>query len=71
MTYASNGAIWTNRSGKVELVVREGDLAPGLARELVAEFDHFREIIIAEDATIYFRAYLRGVGIDSSGVRSI
>ena len=67
----NNTGLWTDRSGQIELVVREGDVAPCLPGNPEATFDSFADMMIARGGTICFLAYLAGPGIDSSNDGSI
>ncbi|MFT5105485.1 MAG: hypothetical protein ACI8XO_004703 [Verrucomicrobiales bacterium] len=62
---SNNTGLYTNSNGAVELVAREGDLAPCLAGT-AGNFSSFRDIFIAENGDVYFRVFLKGGAVDSS-----
>ncbi|MFT5105454.1 MAG: hypothetical protein ACI8XO_002910 [Verrucomicrobiales bacterium] len=61
----NNEGIWTNRSGSLELVAREGDVAPCLPTT-DALFGRFDTMSVADDGSVCFFAYLKGPGVNSS-----
>jgi len=65
VTSANNTGLYTNSNGAVELVAREGDLAPCLGGT-AGNFSSFRDIFIAENGDVYFHVYLTGGAVDSS-----
>jgi len=63
---ASNGGLWTNRNGSLELIVREGAAAPIVGAGIGTGFGRFDDVSIVAGGTIWFRAYLRGDGVTSA-----
>lgn len=70
VTAANNFAIWSNRSGPVELVVREGDVAPGLAGLTIGDLSNSTPVL-GDGGDLAFRAQLAGTGVDSSNNASL
>jgi hypothetical protein len=68
---SNNGGLWTDRSGDLALVAREGDVAPCLPAGSSARFERFTKTSIGGDGTIFFYAYLAGDGVDSSNDGSL
>ena len=60
-----NQGLWTNLGGTMNLVVREGDSAPG-----GGEFGRIAEFYVTDDQVV-FRAYLKGAGINSANDGSL
>lgn len=71
VTSTNNEGIWSDRSGEIELVAREGEPAPCLPPDASAAFGGFEEMAIADDGSIYFRAFLAGDGVDASNDGSL
>ena len=71
VTPANNTGMWTDRSGELTLVAREGDLAPCLPSGSTATFESFTDLAIAADGTIFFTAFLQGDEIDSSNDKAL
>jgi hypothetical protein len=65
VTSANNAGLFTNSGGAIELVAREGDPAPCLGAP-AGVFSDFREIFIADNGDVFFRAYLKGTNVDST-----
>ncbi len=65
VTTTNNTGIYANSNGVVQLVAREGDVAPCVAGP-AGVFADFREIIIVDNGDVYFRAFLRGPTVDSA-----
>ncbi len=65
VTSANNTGLFTNSGGMIELVAREGDPAPCLGAP-AGVFSDFREIFISDNGDVFFRAYLKGTGVDST-----
>jgi hypothetical protein len=61
----NNSGLFTNSNGIVELVAREGDLAPCLGAT-AGDFSSFRDIFIADNGDVYFQVYLTGGGVNSA-----
>jgi len=56
---ANNEGLWSNGGGAgLQLVAREGDVAPCLPDALAA-FGRFTTLILSDDGTIHFHAYLK------------
>ena len=66
VTSTNNGGLWSNTGGTLQLVAREGDIAPYL-RDQLAEFDRFTTLVLADGGDIFFHAFLR----DASSTRAI
>lgn len=64
VTTLSNRGIWTNRSGTLDLVVRSGSPAPGLAD--ARTFTGFRTPVINAAGHLAFNASVIGPGVPSS-----
>lgn len=60
--------IWSNHSGNLNLVVRDGDRAPGTPDEVV--FEEFEPVILRDNGHVVFKADLRigegGVTVDNN-----
>ena len=69
VTSANNEGLWSNRNGSLELAVREDDLAPCESPEV--RFGRFGMMSIDDDGTIFFHAFLKGVGVNSANDGSI
>jgi len=65
VTAADNEGIWTNRSGSLELIAREGSDAPCLPVS-GPQFDRFTDLYVGNDGTVCFYAYLKGPGVSSA-----
>ncbi len=50
--YGRNNGIWTDRSGQLQLVARQGDHAPGMPSNIV--FDYFRGLLMNDAGKIVF-----------------
>jgi len=64
VTSTNNEGLWTNRSGALELIAREGDVAPCLPTT-DALFGRFTDLYVAEDGTVCFFSFLTGPGVNS------
>ena len=70
VTAANDTGIWSNVSGSLDVIVREGDQAPGAAAGQVFGSLNVTPIL-NDDGRIVFSAGLVGAGIDSSNDRGI
>lgn len=55
---ANNEGLWSNSSGGLTLIAREGDVAPCLPTTLVA-FSRFSKFYIGDDGSVCFHAFLK------------
>ena len=65
----NNEALYSNRNGSPELVVREHDFAPYISPP--AQFNRFKDLFISGDDTITFNSTLKGEAINSLNDGSI
>ena len=68
---ANNSGMWSDRSGSLELVVREDDVAPCLPPESDARFDRFEAMFIDSEEDIVFFAFLKGTAVTSANDGSV
>jgi hypothetical protein len=64
VTTANNEGLWSDRSGSLELVAREDDLAP--CEQPDVRFGRFDAMFLDSSGGIVFFAYLKGLGVNSS-----
>ena len=61
ITSMNNETLWTNAGGGLQLIAREGEVAPCLPTDDVA-FDRFTTLFMRDDGQVCFFAYLRDAG---------
>ena len=64
VTSNDNQAIWSDRSGSLDLLYRTGDMAPGTVGDVV--FEEFQDLALNNVDQVAIRALIDGTGIDAS-----
>ena len=65
-----NQGLWTNIGGLVQLVAREGAVAP-CPPSVGVLFDRFAEVFVTDTSEVHFRAFLKGAGVTSGSDESL